>query len=142
MVIGCIWYCSAVSMNFMLSEGNNMKKHLSLVLFVIFCMLNACSDDDSHKGSEPTPIPVPDGSCTSDTYIATCPTATTYTACVDGVVVIWNCPADQICENGVCSTVIMDVMPKETNVLQFILMKGRRAAKSMANLNAPTKTLC
>ncbi|MBO4350428.1 MAG: hypothetical protein J6A01_05715 [Proteobacteria bacterium] len=79
-----------------------MKKHLSLVLFVSLCVLNACSDDDSHESNSVEPTPVPDGTCSSDSYIGTCPTATTYTACADGVIVIRNCPTDLTCENGVC----------------------------------------
>ena len=79
-----------------------MKKHLSLVLFVSFCVLNACSDDDSNNTSGTTPTPSADGKCTPETYQPTCPTANTYTACSDGIVVIRNCPEGVTCENGVC----------------------------------------
>ena len=77
-----------------------MKKHLSLVLLVSFCVLNACSDDDANI---PTTEPENTGICSEGDFTATCPTATTYTACSEGIVVIRNCPNGGTCENGVCS---------------------------------------
>ncbi|MBO4350177.1 MAG: hypothetical protein J6A01_04410 [Proteobacteria bacterium] len=85
-----------------------MKKRLAFLLFVSLCAMNACSD-----GSNNSDNPTPDAACNPDEFAPTCPSETSYTACIDNTIVTQACGDNQVCEDGECKEV-QDVEPECT----------------------------
>ena len=59
--------------------------------------MNACSD-----GSSSSDDSTPDSACNPDAFTPTCPSETSYTACIDNTIVTKECGDKHVCKDGVC----------------------------------------